>query len=98
MNNYSDKFAFNNEINIMKINNSINSIKFYENCNTNLFMYFTMEYLEDNFREFIDKGKYKNLYEILLILFFQFYKILYELNKIEIIHRDIKPENIFIKF
>ena len=98
MNNYSDILDFNNEINIMKINKSINSIKFYENCNSNLFMYFTMEYLEDNFRQFIDKGKYKNLYEILLILFFQFYKILYELNKIEIIHRDIKPENIFIKF
>ena len=42
MNNYSDKFAFNNEINIMKINNSINSIKFYEKGNINLFMYFIM--------------------------------------------------------
>ena len=61
-------------------------------------MYFTMEYLEVNFREFIETTTYIYNYENLLTLFFQFYIILYKLNKENLIHRDIKPENIFIKF
>ncbi len=90
--------AFNNEISAMIANNSINSVKYYEKGNTDLFMYFTMEYLEVNFREFIETTTYIYNYENLLTLFFQFYIILYKLNKENLIHRDIKPENIFIKF
>ena len=89
---------FENEVNIMKKMNSINSIVIYEQFNTDKEYVIVMELCDCNLRKKLDETKFG-------LEVNQIKKILLQLNNTfrimlnnKIIHRDIKLENILVKY
>ena len=89
---------FENEVNIMKKMNSINSIRIYEQFNTDKEYVIVMELCDSNLRKKLDEtlfGFEVNQIKKILVQLNNTFRIM--LNN-KIIHRDIKLENILVKY